>query len=179
MIFSCNFLKNMDFETERLLIRPTIVEDASFFLKLMNTPQWIQNIGDRNLYSINDATHYILAKMIPQYQKFGYSNNTVILKSDNTIIGSCGLYKRDGMDCVDLGFAFLPEFQKKGYAYESSKKLVEMAFTYHNLDKLKAITIKENTNSQNLLTKLGFKHIGFFKVPDEVEDLLVFELENF
>ncbi len=166
----------MDFETERLVLKPTSTDDAAFIFELMNTPQWITNIGDRNIRSVKDARFYILAKMIPQYQKLGFSNNTVIRKSDNVKIGSCGLYKRDDLDSVDLGFAFLPEFHKKGYAYEAAKKLVEVAFTQHNLTKLKAITIKENTNSQNLLLKLGFTHVGFFKVPNEVEDLLLFEL---
>ena len=168
----------MAFETERLLIRPTTIEDAPFIMELMNTPQWITNIGNRNIRNVDDAKNYILDKMIPQYEKLGYSNNTVIRKSDNVKIGTCGLYKRDGLDSVDLGFAFLPEFQKKGYAYESNLQLVKTAFTFHHLKKLKAITIKENIASQNLLLKLGFKPIGFFEIPNEEEKLLLFELDG-
>jgi len=71
------------YETERLTFRATLVKDASFILELLNTPQWIEFIGDRNLKTIKDAEQYIIDKMLPQYKKYGYANNTVIRKTDN------------------------------------------------------------------------------------------------
>jgi RimJ/RimL family protein N-acetyltransferase len=147
----------MVLETERLIIKPTQINDAHFILKLYNTPQWINNIGDRKINNLDDAKNYITDKMISQYKKLGYSNYTVIRKSDSKKIGTCGLYKRKNSEAIDLGFAFLPKFQKKGYAFESTKKIVEIAFAIHNLNSLKAVTIKENISSQKLLHKLRFK----------------------
>ena len=37
------------FETNRLLLRPTSITDAEFIYELLNTPKWIQYIGDRNI----------------------------------------------------------------------------------------------------------------------------------
>jgi len=48
------------FETERLIIKPTSTEDAEFILRLLNTPKWIKNIGDRNVKTVEDAKVYIL-----------------------------------------------------------------------------------------------------------------------
>ena len=101
------------FETERLFIRPTTTIDSYFILELFNSPKWIENIGDRNIKSLEDASNYIEKNMISQLQRLGYSNYTVIRKSDNVKIGSCGLYDREGLDGIDIGFAFLPEYKKK------------------------------------------------------------------
>ena len=51
-----------EFETERLLIKPTSVGDAEFIYQLMNTPKFIKYIGDRNIKSIEAAKNYIRNK---------------------------------------------------------------------------------------------------------------------
>ena len=36
-------------------------------------------------------------------------------------MGTCGVYARENTDnAPDIGFAFLPEFEGKGYGYESA-----------------------------------------------------------
>ena len=123
------------FETDRLFIKPTIESDADFIFELMNTPKWIRNIGQRNINSIEDAKNYINNKILPQLEKLGYSNYTVSLKIDNTKIGTCGLYNREGIDGVDIGFAFLPQHEKMGYAFESSNKIMQIALPEFGIKK--------------------------------------------
>lgn len=166
------------FETERLLMVPTTITDAAFILELFNTPKWIKYIGDRKVRSIEDAENYIRRKMLPQLDKLGYSNYTVIRKEDNIKIGSCGLYDREGLNGVDIGFAFLPEYEKKGYAFESVSKLKEIAVNEFMLVQLSAITIKENTGSQNLLLKLGLQFDKNIRLPDDDEELMLFTIKH-
>lgn len=52
----------LTFTTERLTIRPTSEEDAAFIFELLNTPKWIENIGDRNITSVELAKDYISKK---------------------------------------------------------------------------------------------------------------------
>jgi len=144
------------YETEHLILKPTTVEDATFFLELYNTPDWIKYIGDRNIKTKEDAATFIRKKIMPQFERVGYSNYTVIQKSDGAKIGSCGLYDRDGLEGVDIGFAFLPDYYKQGYGFESAAKIKELAFQKFNLTKLKAITVHYNVASINLLIKLNF-----------------------
>ena len=165
------------FETDRLLLRPTSKEDAAFILELVNTPKWLKFIGDRNVKTIDDAIAYIESRITPQFERLGYANYTVIRKSDNAKLGSCGLYDREGLEGIDIGFAFLPEYEKQGYAFESANKLKEIAGSAFGLNTLSAITVKENVSSQNLLKKLGFKYSGSRKISEEGEELMVFELK--
>lgn len=163
------------FETDRLLLRPTSEEDASFILELLNTPKWLKFVGDRNVESIEAARDYIKERMLPQLERLGFSNYTLIRKSDRVKLGCCGIYDRVGVDGVDIGFALLPEHEKKGYALEASEEILRAAKEEFNISKLKGITSKDHFASQKLLEKLGFVLVGTVILPDEEQELLVFE----
>lgn len=165
------------FETERLLLKPTTTEDAAFIFTLFNTPKWIENIGDRNIKSINDAKLYIENNILPQQNKLGFSSFTILRKEDNLKIGSCGLYDRAGLDGIDIGFAFLPEYEGKGFAYEAVNELKNKGFSEFGLTSINAITRKENTSSQKLLEKLGMTLNGTVKLPNENIALLLYKIE--
>lgn len=170
--------KYKTFETERLLLKPTLEEDAAFIFELLTMPKWIKYIGDRNIKTVEDAKDYIKIKMLPQLNKLGYGNYTLILKEDNGKIGTCGLNDREGYDGVDIGFALLPEYEKKGYGYESANKLIQVAFNELGLTKINAITSKKNLSSQALLKKLGLQLNGTTKLPGEEEDSLLYTIQK-
>ena len=113
--------------------------------------------------------------MLPQLEKLGYSNYTLIRKSDDAKLGCCGLYDREGLEGVDIGFALLPEYEKQGYAFEASKELMRAAVEDFGITKIKGITSKDHFASQKLLQKLGMICSGTVVLPDEEEELLVFE----
>lgn len=163
------------FETDRLLIKPTDIEDAAFIFNLLNTPKWIEFIGNRNIENIEDAKKYIENKMLPQLHRLGFGNYTVILKSNKNKIGLCGLYDREDLDGIDIGFAFLPDFEGKGYALEAASKLLHIASTEFNLSQVSAITDLHNLASQNLIKKLGFKKVGLTSMSNQTKKLLLYK----
>ena len=166
------------FISKRLIIRPTSKQDDELVYKLMNSPKFIKYVSDRNIDSINDASNYIKVKMLPQLYLMGYSSYTLINKSIGDKIGICGLYNRAGVDGIDIGFSILPHFERLGYAYESSSRLIKGAFEELEIEEIKAITNQDNISSKNLLKKLGFKLIGKTILPDEKEELLIFEIKK-
>ena len=166
------------FETERLRIQPVTIADAAFVLELLNTPKWLQHIGDRNVHTLADATNYIQTKMQPQLERLGFSNYTVIRKSDNAKIGTCGLYDREGLEGIDIGFAFLPAYEGQGYGFESANRLKQAAFQEFGITTIGAITTKENIASQKLLEKLGLQQVGTTILPNDNEELLLYKLET-
>ena len=166
------------FETERLILKPTLEEDAEFLFQLINMPKWIKYIGERNVKTVQEAENYIVEKMKPQLVKLGFGNYTLIRKTDNVKIGTCGLHDREGLEGLDIGFAFLPEYERKGYAFEAAEQLKNIAFSEFGINKISAITTKNNFASQRLLEKLGLKKIGTTKVTNDDEELLLYRIEK-
>lgn len=168
----------LQFETERLNLIPTSIADAAFIFELLNTPNWLKYIGDRKVHTLADATNYIKVKMIPQLERLGYGNFTITLKSTKEKIGICGLYDRAGLKGIDIGFAFLPQFEKQGYAFESAKIIMDAAFNQFNINRISAITTAANIGSQKLLNKLGLQFEKKFFMVGDSEELMLFKLEK-
>ncbi|WP_317134311.1 GNAT family N-acetyltransferase [Flavobacterium agricola] len=97
-----------------------------------------------------------------------------MLKATGKKIGSCGLYDRDGVEGVDIGFAFLPEFEGQGFGYESAAKLMQVAQSELGIETISGITAVDNFASQGLLTKLGLKRIGLITLPNDTEEVLLY-----
>ena len=167
--------QSLTLETERLILQPVKMEDAAFILELYNSPNFIKFIGDRNLRTVEDAENYITEKFLHHVEKYGFGSYVIITKSDTKKIGNVGIYMRDGLNAPDIGFSFLSEFEGKGYGFEASKKLMEIAFSEFGLKKISAITTKENIASQKLIEKLGLKFQSIVQLPDDPEDLLYYE----
>ena len=162
------------FESERLFMRPTNTEDSHFIYALMTSPKWFKFIGDRNLSGVQDAVNYISTKMFPQLLKLGFGNYTVIRKEDQEKLGTVGVYDREGLEGLDIGFAFLPEFEQKGYAIESAQALKEFIKTEFGITYLKGITNKENAASQKLLLKLGLSFQKNIILTEEADEVMLF-----
>ena len=143
---------------------------------MMNSPKFIKYVGNRNIGSVEEARKYILDKMIPQLKNYGYSNYTITRKSDNVKVGICGLYDRDGVKGIDIGFGLLPKYEGKGYAFESANRLKEAAFNEFDITIINAITSKQNIASQKLLEKLGLACVGTTMLPHESEELLLYKI---
>lgn len=158
--------------TERLYIRTVLTDDAPFILELMNTPKWVEFIGDRNISTVEEAEAYIIEKAFPQLEKYGYTNNVIIRSEDNKKLGTCGLYHREDRDDPDIGFAFLPQFEGKGYAHEASKRIMTSAKEDYGFTELSAYTLENNESSRKLLERLGFSLKGIGKLPNNNEELL-------
>ena len=162
--------------TDRLRLEEATFEDATFFIQLLNSPNWLEHIGDRKINSENEAIEYIQRSHVHFYKKYGFGMYKVILKENNQPIGLCGLVKRETLSDFDLGFAMLPAYEGFGYTYEASKRMLSYAITDLNLTKIVAFTTKENTKSQNLLLKLGLQYVDTRKVLDEDMEFLFYQI---
>ncbi|WP_368908087.1 GNAT family N-acetyltransferase [Bacillus wiedmannii] len=159
-------------ETERLVLRWFDIKDAPFILELVNDPAWIQFIGDKRIKNLDDAKKYILNGPVEMYNKMGFGLYLVERKEDLTPLGMCGLIKRDSLEDVDIGFAFLEKFRSKGYGFESASAVIDYGVQKLGLKRIVAITTIDNINSGKLLEKVGLQ---FEKIiSDSGEDLKLF-----
>jgi RimJ/RimL family protein N-acetyltransferase len=143
-------------KTERLRVRWLIAEDSAFILALVNQPSWIQYIGDKGVRTLQDALRYIENGPVAMYKRAGFGLYLVQLAKTGEPIGICGLIKRDALEDVDLGFAFLPTFWGNGYAFESAAAVISYGRKVLGLRRIVAILSPDNHRSSKLLEKLGF-----------------------
>jgi len=144
-------------ETERLRLRTFTMADAPFVLELLNTPNWLQYIGDRGIKTLEQAQSYLANGPILSYNTYGFGLYLVELKESATAIGMCGLLKRNYLEHMDIGYALLPAYEGNGYALEIATATMNYAFTKLHLMHLAAITDTGNERSVRLLEKLGFQ----------------------
>ncbi|MBK9107650.1 MAG: GNAT family N-acetyltransferase [Saprospiraceae bacterium] len=166
----------MILETSRLRLRELNLEDSEFIIELLNTPGWLQFIGDKNVRTKDQAINYLEKGPLKSYYENGFGLSLVEKKADGVSIGTCGILKRDTLDKPDLGFAFLPEYTGMGYAYEVAKALLE--YTYHELKQpeIYAITKTENHSSIKLLIKLNFEFEKMVNLNADAEELKLFKI---
>ena len=161
-----------NFKTERLVLRELTAADNQFIFELLNTAGWIKFIGNRNIKTIEDADNYI-QKIIT---KPNISYRVVTLTDNQTAIGLVTFIKRDYLDHPDIGFAFLPAYNKQGYAFEATKEVLTNLLYQSDYSTILATTIPENNLSIQLLKKLGF---SFSKeITYEGELLQVFSINE-
>ncbi len=163
------------FETTRLQIREFTQADTSFIIELVNTPSWIRYIGERNIKSDADAQSYLEKGPMKSYAENGFGLYCVELKEGTIPIGMCGLIKRETLQDVDIGFAFLPAYETKGYAFESSEAMLAHARKL-KLERIVAITLTDNKKSIRLLEKLNMKFERMIQFPNEKDELMFFAI---
>jgi len=144
-------------ETDRLLLRRLDTDDSEFILELLNDPAWLRFIGDKGVRNLDDARDYIRNGPIAMYERVGFGLYLVEAKADGAPIGICGLLKRDTLEDVDIGFAFLPGFRAQGYAHEATVATLDYAKDALGLDRVIAITAPDNHACAKLLEKIGMR----------------------
>ena len=166
-------------ETERLVLREVTAGDAGFILRLLNDPDWLRFIGDRNVRSLVEAETFIAERLVAAYRQVGFGLWLVTAKADGTPMGLCGLVKRDWLDDVDIGFAFLPDYRSQGLAAEAAQATLDFARHRLGLRRVLGITKPDNAASARLLERSGLRFEGLRQVPDASEfKLFAIEFQN-
>jgi RimJ/RimL family protein N-acetyltransferase len=163
-------------ETERLSLRRLTVDDAEFILTLLNDPAFLRYIGDKKVRNLDDARQYILSGPVGSYERHGFGLNCVELRESHTPIGMCGLLKRDELPDPDIGFALLPDFCRKGFAFEAAEAVLKDARERLQIQRILAITSLDNEASINLLQRLGFRFEEVLQMTPDREPLRLFFL---
>lgn len=161
-------------KTERLILRQFSTDDAQFILELLNEPSFVRNIGDRGVRTLEEARSYILRIPIASYEQNGFGLYLIILKETGESIGMCGLIKRDALEDVDIGYAFLPRFWSKGFAVESARAVKDYARDVIRLKRLVAITDPENQGSIRVLEKIGLRFEKMVRLSEDDIELKLF-----
>jgi len=145
-------------ETERLRLQRFTAdpEESEFALRLLNEPSYLENIGDKGVRTLEQAARYLREGPIQSYELHGHGLYLVVLKESRQLVGICGLLKRDQFKDADLGYAFLPEFWSRGFAFECASAVRDYGQRTLGMSRIIALVNPTNAPSIKLLKKLGF-----------------------
>ena len=162
--------------TSRLRLRELTYDDAAFVMELVNDPDWLRFIGDRNVHSLEDARGYV-DRVRASYDMHGFGLWVVEPLAGGGPVGLAGLLKRVTLEHPDLGFAFLPAGRGQGYALEATSAVLALARERIGLARVLAITNPDNVASQRVLERVGFGRGRPIRWEESGEDLQLFERE--
>ena len=163
-------------ETPRLIIDRLQPEDSAFIFKLLNDPDWIRFIGNRNIDTEGDAQAYIENGPLKSYAQNDFGLYRVSVKEGNIPIGICGLIKRAELEDVDIGYAFLREFRGKGYALEAALAVLNYGQWEIGLRRIVAITTPDNEDSIRLLEKAGLSFEKMIRLKNDEDENKLFAI---
>ncbi len=169
-------------ETERLILREILQEDAEAFFAMDSNPEVVKYVGIKPLTDINQSVKMI-ESIRNQYIENGIGRWAVVRKEDRKLVGWSGLKLikeiNNHQNIYDLGYRFTPEYWGIGYATETSIAVLNYAFNEMKLNKVFAYADVENDASNHVLKKLGFEEKDTF--IDEGDNCFWYELkkENF
>ena len=161
-------------QTARLDLREFTLDDTAFIIELLNSPSWLAYIGDRNVHDEAQAQQYLQNGPLRSYEINGFGLLRVSLRENGLPIGMCGLIKRAGLSQPDIGFAYLPAYEGKGYGFEAAHAVLSDARDRLALPEVLAITMATNPRSIQLLQRAGFHAAGTVTLPGELQELLLY-----
>lgn len=143
-------------ETERCLIRETTPEDVDAFYEIYQDPAITEFM--EGLYPEKEQERaYIREYREKVYAFYEFGVWTVVEKSSGDVIGRAGFSYREGYDEPELGFIIGVPWQRKGYAEEVCRAILEYGWNTLQFEKVQVLVETENTASLLLCDKLGFQ----------------------
>jgi [ribosomal protein S5]-alanine N-acetyltransferase len=154
---------NVVMETNRLLLRTFIEEDAELIYELNLDPEVTLYTFD----PISDVEHAKLVlqqTILPQYILYNHGRWAVHLKPGLEFLGWSGLKFIKERKEIDLGYRFMKKFWGRGFATEAAYECTKYGFKRLNLKRIVGRALPENTASLRVLEKCGLEYIGIEEI---------------
>lgn len=140
-------------ETERLLIRETVLDDLDRFYEIYSDPEVISFMEP--LFPREEEEEYQRNYIRNIYGLYGIGLWTVILRETDSVVGRIGIEYTAEAGCVELGFVVAADVRRRGLAYEACSAILDHSRALPDADRLIARVRRDNIASQNLCRKLG------------------------
>ena len=147
-------------ETDRLLLREFVEDDAESFFKLNTDPEVMRFVPDKPLLNVEQARQTLIDHPIADYRRYGFGRGACILKSTGEQIGFAGLKYLDELGEVDVAYRLLPAHWGQGLATEVALASVRYGFAALGLKRIIGLVMPKNIASVRVLEKTGLRYSG-------------------
>ena len=152
-------ISNLPIETLRLTLRLMELSDLDDLLHIFGDPKVMASF-DAEPFNREQMERWLQRNLAHQ-KTYGYGLFSVILKSDHTLIGDCGLEHMEigGESATELGYDFRSDYWNQGYATEAASAVRDYAFKVLSLPSLISLIRVGNQASKRVSEKIGMKLI--------------------
>lgn len=157
-------------ETERLILRPTAMEDFSRWAEFMADAEAARFIGGPQAAP---AAWRGLMTMAGAWTLTGVSMFSIVEKSSGLWVGRLGPWTPDGWPGSEVGWGLHPDAQGKGYGLEGATAAIDYAFDALGWTEVIHCIDPDNTPSQRLAERLGATNHGPTHLPAPFESIAV------
>ena len=157
-------------ETERLLLRPPLLEDLDPWAEMMTDEDTARFIGGVMSRSV---TWRALMTMIGSWHALGFGMFGVVEKSSGRWIGRLGPWQPEGWPGTEIGWAIVRDCWGKGYATEGAIAATDWAFDHLGWSEVIHSIAPDNIASQQVARKLGSINRGRGVLPDPYQDSVI------
>ena len=161
----------LQLETDRLLLRAPVPEDADALAPMYGDPEVMRYVGDGRTLTRSD-TERSVRRMIERWEADGFGLFTTVRNDDGAIIGRVGLlvWNTDTWEPttraeaanvaseVEVGYTLARPYWGQGYATEAAGAVRDYALNELGAERLIALIIHGNTASENVAQKLGLSY---------------------
>jgi [ribosomal protein S5]-alanine N-acetyltransferase len=146
--------------TQRLELRPFVVDDAPAIHAVYRDPEVMRHVGEGSVRELAQ-TEAMLREYIAHQQAYGYSFWAVIERAGGELIGDAGLYRLEGRGPeVEVGYTLGAAWWGRGYGTEAARACLAVGFEELGLDEIVAVADPANAASVRVLDKLGMRYVG-------------------
>lgn len=149
-------------QTERLVLREFVEEDAEDFYVLGSDPEIVRYTQDPGggFRDLDHAREILISHPMADYARHGFGRWACCLREDGALIGFAGLKYLEELREVDLGYRLIPEHWGRGLATEVCRPVLRYGFDTLGLDRIIALVHPDNAASIRVLEKLGMQRDG-------------------
>ncbi|MBP1992142.1 GNAT family N-acetyltransferase [Paenibacillus eucommiae] len=168
------------FETERLLLRPFELTDASKVQELAGDIEVAKTtLSIPYPYPDGAAESWISGCKERSQEGVGFTY-AIVSKDNHSLIGCMSINVSKSHKRGELAYWLGKPFWGHGYATEAARRLVAFGFKELDLNKVWAAAMTKNPASSNVMKKVGMKLEGQFQQHilkwNEFEDLVFYGL---
>ena len=147
----------MKIETERLLMRQYVPEDADEQLRIVSTPEFRRYFPD-SFQPTRDKVFMGFGAFGEHWRQFGYGVWALELKGEGRLVGYCGLRHLAPTDEVELLYGCDRDYWGRGLVTEAARASLRYGFQRVGLARVMAVTDKENRGSRRVMEKCGMRY---------------------
>lgn len=163
-------------ETTRLHLETWSLEDFDAFSEVARDPQVMHYIADGEPWP-DSRIGWFMGLQKAYQETLGYCNWKLTRRDNGELIGFCGMAPLLIANAPEIGWWLKPAHWGNGFALEAAEKVLDVAFSKHDLERVVARAYRQNERSLSLMKRLGMVYERSLATND-IGEVLLYQIDG-